>query len=119
MDSPRAPETVLEEIVAIATMERGRLCEIHTQTGQVYHNLQFWNEGRNRCEYVRCRDLEAVLEATENYQRYRGLTDEYAAAVERRTRQARGGPEQGAEKGGSARRQRRPPDRRSRPPSSG
>jgi TusA-related sulfurtransferase len=112
MDELRLPETILEDIAAIRTMERGKLCEIRTASGCVYHNLQFWCNGANRTEYVANRELETVREATANFQRFRGLTDEYAAAVERRTRQERKGADSRQERGGSAkRRQKRPRQR--------
>jgi hypothetical protein len=108
MDNPRLPETILAEIAAIRTMERGKLCEIHAPSGRVYHNLQFWCEGANRSEYVARKDMEQVRDATANFQRFRGLTDEYAAAVERRTREERGCTES-TQKRGSKRKQRKPP----------
>lgn len=102
MDSRRTPETVLSDIASIRTMERGRLCDMRTPAGRVYHNLQFWSDGRNRCEYVREDDFGAVKEAVANWSRYRELTDEYAAALERRTRKARQAVPQDRQKGGFA-----------------
>ena len=85
----RSREDVLREIGEIATLERGKLCELHGKSGSTYHNLQFWSEGRNRCEYVVREQVGAVREAVENYGRYRKLTDEYAGIVERQTRETR------------------------------
>ena len=113
MDSRRTPETILSDIAALEKMERGRLCEMRTASGRVYHNLQLWSEGRNRCEYVREDDLEAVRAAVANWQRYRELSDEYAAALERRTRKARKVVIlQDRQKGGSAIRRRTRPAQR-------
>jgi hypothetical protein len=41
MDRRRTPETVLGDIESIRTMERGRLCDMRTPAGHIYHNLQF------------------------------------------------------------------------------
>jgi hypothetical protein len=109
MDTPRTPEAIFQEMGEIRTIERGRLCEMHHPSGRTYHNLQFWSEGRNRCEYVRARDVEAVREAVEGYGRFRELADEYACAVEARTRRERDGLEPSAKKGLSARRPQPPP----------
>jgi hypothetical protein len=89
MDKQRTPETILSEIAAIATMVRGKLSQMRSKSGRVYHNLQFWSGGRNRCKYVSRAELEIVRDAVANYERFTELTEEYAAAVERRTRCAR------------------------------
>jgi len=119
MDTTRTPEAVLAEIAGITTMERGTMCKMHASSGRVYHNLQFWSNGRNRCEYVPDASLELVREAVENYRRYRRLADEYAATVESRTRRARRRGEDSAEKKGYATRRHRLPKGRSRPSSTG
>ena len=85
----RSREDVLREIGEIATLERGKLCELHGKSATTYHNLQFWSEGRNRCEYVVREQVGVVREAVENYSRYRKLTEEYAEIVERQTRTSR------------------------------
>jgi len=89
----RSREDVLREIREIATLERGKLCELHGTSGNTYHNLQFWSEGRNRCEYVVREQVGIVREAVENYGRYRKLTEEYAEIVERETREVRKVPD--------------------------
>ena len=89
MDSQRSPETILRDIACIRLMERGRLSEMRGPGGGIYHSLQFWTGGRNRCEYVAAKDLEAVHRAVANYATFKELVEEYAAAVERRTRRAR------------------------------
>lgn len=119
MDSQRTPETILSGIAGIPTMERGRLCEMHAKSGRLYHNLQYWSNGANRCEYIRAADLDEVRKAVANYEQYRNLTQEYAAVVEGRTRQARRGAQDTVEKKGSATKRRRPPSRKSRPSSTG
>ena len=112
MDTRRTPETILSDIASIRTLERGKLCNLRTVAGRVYHNLQFWSDGRNRCEYVKGSELETVREAVANWGRYRELTDEYATALEQRTRKARKVVPEDHQKGGSANRRRMPPERR-------
>lgn len=113
MDNPRAPEEILREIARIETIERGKLCEIRRPSGKIYHNLQFWSEGKNRCEYIRARDLDAVRDAVEGHERFQALVDEYVSAVESLTRGRRRGTDlpDGGKKGLCARRQRPPPSR--------
>ena len=89
MNPGRTPEEILRDIVAIRSMERGKLCEMHTKSRGTYYNLQFWRKGRNRCEYVAKDRLPAVQSAVANYQRFCELTQEYAAAVEAQTRSER------------------------------
>ncbi len=101
MDRVRTPETVLADIAAIPTLERGKLCPMRKGGGRQHYNLQFWHEGKNRCEYVRKADLPAVQEAVGNWERYQALTEEYAEALEKRTRQARKAFQEDRAKGGS------------------
>ena len=116
MDTQRTAQTILADIAAIPTMERGRLCEMHGTAGRVYHNLQFWSRGRNRCEYVSEANLAAVRDAVANHGQYRRLVEEYATAVEEQTRRARRAGADSPEKKGSA--TRRPKRRAGKSPTS-
>jgi hypothetical protein len=102
MDTQRDPETILGEIAAIEVMERGRLCEMRRSSGKVYYNLQRWIKGKNHCEYVPAKELDAVRQAVANHTRFMDLIGEYAAVVEQRTRQARKATGSSEQKGGSA-----------------
>lgn len=90
MSSKRTPEAILKEIADIGSMERGKLSEIRRKNGKTYHNLQFWFDGKNRCEYVPAKDVEVVRRAVANRSLFRELVDEYETVMEQRTRQARG-----------------------------
>ena len=105
MGSSTTPDGILAEIGAIRFMERGKVSEIRRPNGKVYHNLQIWRNGRNRCEYVPERDLEKVQEAVANYQRFTALVEEYAEVVERSTRRARKAKERDEKKGSVNRQQ--------------
>lgn len=112
MDRVRTPQAILNDIAAIPTLERGKLCPMRSGGARQYYNLQFWRDGANRCEYVRKADLPGVQEAVGNWRRYQALTDEYAAALEGHTRQARKAVQADRQKGGSTnRRCRRPAGR--------
>jgi hypothetical protein len=110
MEAGRTPEEILRDIVGIKCMERGKLCPMQSPSGRVHYNLQFWSQGANRCEYVPLVDLTAVREAVANYARFRELTEQYAAAVEQRTRQER--QEESGSKKNSKRKLRRRRDKR-------
>jgi len=112
MDRVRPPEAILNDIAAIPTLECGKLCPMRRGGAERHYNLQFWCDGQNRCEYVRKADLPAVREAVGNWRRYQALTEEYAVALEGRTRQARKAVQTDRQKGGSTnRRGRRPAER--------
>lgn len=112
MDRVRTPEAILNDIAAIPTLERGKLCPMRRGGPGPYYNLQFWRDGENRCEYVRKADVPAVQEAVGNWRRYQALTEEYAEALEGRTRQTRKAVQTDRQKGGSTnRRCRRPTGR--------
>ncbi len=87
MKRERTREEVLDEIASIKSMQRGTLSAIRRPSGSVYYNLQFWENGRNRCEYVPQKQLGQVQKAVGNYEHFRDLTEEYAELVERQTRQ--------------------------------
>lgn len=110
MSVGRTPEDILRDIVAIRSMERGKLCEMRGKSGGKYYNLQFWREGKNRCEYVSRDRLPAVQNAVADYQRFCELTEEYAGAVEARTRSER--QARNSRKKNSRTRLRTPPDGR-------
>ena len=78
-------ESILRKMAAIGRMERGTLCAMR---GGRYHNLQSWEEGRNRVRYVPASQLDAVREAIEGYRTFMDLARRYADLVVRDTRKA-------------------------------
>jgi len=89
MKTKRTRDEILSDIRAIPTMERGKLCTMKRKGGGNYHNLQFWNQGRNQSTYISKQQLAVVSEAVDNYVRFRELVSEYAGLVEEQTRTAR------------------------------
>jgi len=90
MVGKRTPEDILKDIAKIDSLERGKLCPVRRKNGKTYHSLQFWTGGKNRCEYVPAKDVEAVRQAVANRARFRELVEEYEVLMERRTRLVRG-----------------------------
>ena len=78
-------ESILREMAAIQRMERGTLCPMR---GGRYHNLQSWEEGRNRVRYVPAAQLDQVREAIEGYRSFMELARQYAELVIQDTRDA-------------------------------
>lgn len=75
---------LLQRMAAIETMERGKLCAMR---GGRYHNLQSWEDGRNRVRYVPASEVEAVRQAVAGYRTFMELARQYADLVVRDTRQ--------------------------------
>lgn len=78
-------ESILRKMAAIGRMERGTLCPVR---GGRYHNLQSWEDGRNRVRYVPASQLDAVREAVEGYKAFMDLARRYADLVVQDTRKA-------------------------------
>lgn len=78
-------ESILRKMAAIRRMERGTLCSVR---GGRYHNLQSWEDGRNRVRYVPACQLDAVREAVEGYRTFMDLARRYADLVVQDTRKA-------------------------------
>lgn len=84
-------QQILQQIAAIAAMERGKLSaysfkERSAHSGP-YHKLQSWQGGKNLTRYVRADELPALQAALEGYARYQRLTQQYAELVIAETRQ--------------------------------
>jgi predicted ArsR family transcriptional regulator len=75
--------TILERLVRIERMERGKVCRM---TGRSHYNHQTWHNGRNIVRYVRADRVDALREAIEGYRLFKKLAEQYADAIIRRTR---------------------------------
>jgi hypothetical protein len=82
---------ILDQISAIATMERGTLSAYsfkdRSRQAGPYHKLQHWEEGKNHTRYVPADQLLAVEAALAGYAQYERLTQQYADLVIAETRQ--------------------------------
>jgi hypothetical protein len=84
-------QQVLQQISAIADMERGKLSaySFKNRPGHAgpYHKLQQWEGGKNRTRYVPADELADVEAALAGYAQYQELTRQYADLVIAETRQ--------------------------------
>jgi hypothetical protein len=90
MDQPDKSR-LLQQIAAIATMERGKLSAYRfkerSDASGPYHKLQHWQDGKNHTRYVSAQELPAVQAALAGYAQYQQLTEQYADLVIAETRQ--------------------------------
>jgi hypothetical protein len=75
---------LLEQIAAIASMERGKLSP---HASRRHQKLQCWQDGKNHTRHVAADELPAVEGALAGYARYQQLTEQYAELVIQETRQ--------------------------------
>ena len=80
------PAQLLNQIVQIHRMERGKLTVMRQGPEGPYYKLQAWEDGRNSSRYVSRDQAAAVQEALEGYRRFRQLTEHYAQAIIDQTR---------------------------------
>lgn len=78
-------QLILNKMVAIECMERGKLCSM--RNGR-YYNLQSWEQGRNVVRYVRADEVENLKKAIEGYTEFMNLAKNYADLVVQETRKA-------------------------------
>jgi hypothetical protein len=91
MMNPPNKTGLLQQIAAIAAMERGTLSaytfkERSNDSGP-YHKLQHWQDGKNHTRYVSADELPSVQAAVAGYAQFRQLTEQYADLVIEETRQ--------------------------------
>lgn len=84
------PQSILEQIAAIASMETGKLCS-YIPTGRPsstapYFKLQSWSKGKNLTRHVRSEQVPQLQAALDGYARFRQLCDQYAELIVERTR---------------------------------
>lgn len=89
-DSPK--NSLLNEIAAIARMERGKLSTytFKDRPGNAgpYHKLQRWENGKNVTRYVSADELPEVEAALAGYEKFQQLTKDYSELVISETRAA-------------------------------
>lgn len=87
-----SPKQILQQIAAIASMERGKLSaySFKERSGHSgpYYKLQSWQAGKNLTRYVPADELPAVQAALEGFAQYQQLTQQYAEMVIAQTRQS-------------------------------
>jgi hypothetical protein len=82
-------QALLNEIVTLQRMERGKLTILRQGPNGPYYSHQSWENGKNVCRYVPAKDLPALKEAIGNYERFQEITQEYADEIVAQTRAER------------------------------
>jgi hypothetical protein len=83
------PQSLLEQIAQIQSMERGKLCVIRQGPNGPYYSLQSWENGANHARYVPQDQVAAVQEALAGYEQFKNLTQQYAQNIIEQTRAQR------------------------------
>jgi hypothetical protein len=86
------PQSILQQIAAIPTMETGTL-SAYVPTGRPastdpYFKLQSWQLGKNVTRHIRSERLPQLRDALKGYAQFRQLCDQYADLLVQRTRAA-------------------------------
>lgn len=89
--SDHTKQQLLEQIAAIAAMERGKLSvySFKRRPGVAgpYYKLQYWQNGKNHTRYIPSDQVAGVEAALAGHARYEQLTQQYADLVIAQTRQ--------------------------------
>ena len=89
MTTPTTPESLLQQIAGITSMEQGKLCILRQGPNGPYYNLQRWEDGRNVSEYIPADQVPVVQANVASYGRFEGLVGEYAQFICARSREQR------------------------------
>jgi hypothetical protein len=89
MKTHSTPESLLQEIARIQSMEQGKLCILRQGPNGPYYNLQRWESHRNVSEYVPANQLPTVQENLAAYAQFEALMEEYVRLLSTRTREQR------------------------------
>jgi len=80
-------QQILQEINAIARMERGKLCaQARGPASPPFYKLQCWHKGRNQTRYVPAEEVPAVREALAGHEQFQRLAEEFADLTIAQTR---------------------------------
>jgi hypothetical protein len=86
MKHTKKMKRLLERMVAIEGMERGKLCQM---TGRPHYNHQTWRDGRNEVRYVPKDEVPELKKDIAGYQLFTKLAEQYADEVIRASRRER------------------------------
>lgn len=88
MNTSNSGQTILQQIAAIQTMERGKLSVIREGPNGPFYKIQAREEGKNFTRYVPRDQVPATEEAIEGYKMFQALTEQYADLKIQETRAA-------------------------------
>ena len=77
---------LLERMVEIERMERGKLCQMG---GRSHYNHQTWRDGKNEVRYVPKAEVADLKKDIAGYQLFAKLAEQYADEVIRASRRER------------------------------
>jgi len=86
MNTPLTPQSLLEQVLQIQSMEHGSLSIVGQGPNGPYYNLNSWENGKNQCRYLSQDKVPKVKQAIEGYHQYQQLTEQYAQQIIEQTR---------------------------------
>src|SRR5438105_269185 len=86
MNSLLTPQSLLEQILQIKSMEHGSLSIIRQGPNGPYYSLNSWEDGKNQCRYIPQDKISDVQNAIAGFNTYQQLTEQYARQVVEKTR---------------------------------
>ena len=83
---------ILGQMNEIQRMEAGKVCEMRRERAsgpaRIYHNHQFWKDGRNHSRYVGAGQAQGLEEAIQGRRRFEQLAQEFVEVTVAETRKA-------------------------------
>ena len=86
MNNPLTPQSLIEQVLQIQSMEHGSLSVIRQGPNGPYYSLNSWENGKNCCRYLPQDKVPQVKQAIEGYHKYQQLTERYAQQIIEQTR---------------------------------
>ena len=86
VNTPLTPQSLIEQILQIQSMEHGSLSIIRQGPNGPYYNLNSWENGKNCCRYLPQDKVPEVQKAIAGYYQYQQLTEQYAQQIVEQTR---------------------------------
>lgn len=88
VSTSNSPQTILQQIAEIKTMERGKLSIIREGPSGPFYKIQAREDGKNVTRYVPRDQVTVTEEAIEGYKHFQKLTEQYAELKIQETRAA-------------------------------
>jgi len=89
MKTPITPESILQELAQIQSLDRGTVSVIRQGPAGPYYNHQCYEDGRNVSRYVPAEQVPELQSALANYQRFQELIQHYVQLKVEETRAQR------------------------------
>jgi len=89
MKTPITPESLLQELAQIQSLERGTVSVLRQGPSGPYYNHQCYEHGRNVSRYVPADQVAELQAALADHQRFQELVQQYVELLVARTRAQR------------------------------